>query len=106
MAVALGEQIATLSDGAMPREIRCAGGAARSELWLQIKADVLGVPTVATTCPEPTSLGAAMLAEAAISGADMCQIARQWVSLKPPQNPDLRRHQQYLCLYREPLVLR
>ena len=42
VAVALREQIATLSDGAMPQEIRCAGGAARSALWLQIKADVLG----------------------------------------------------------------
>ena len=49
---------------ALPGEIRCAGGAARSDLWLQIKADVLGVATAATVCPEPTSLGAAVLAKA------------------------------------------
>jgi xylulokinase len=100
VALALCEQIAALSDDAMPQEIRCAGGAARSDLWLQIKADVLGAPTVATTCPEPTSLGAAMLAEAAISGAGIRQIAQQWVRLKPPHYPDSRRHEQYLSLRR------
>lgn len=92
VAAALGEQIATLSEGVMPQEIRCAGGAARSSLWLQIKADMLGVPTVATDCPEPTSLGAAILAEAAISGGDVRQIARQWVRLKPPHRPATARN--------------
>jgi xylulokinase len=104
VAVALRGQIASLSDGAMPAEVRCAGGAARSDLWLQIKADVLGAPTVATTCPEPTSLGAAMLAEAAIGGADVRQIARQWVHLKTPHHPEPTRHQQYQSLYRNPVA--
>lgn len=94
VAVALDEQIATISDGVMPCEIRCAGGAARSALWLQIKADTLGVPTIATDCPEPTSLGAAMLAEAAISGRDVRQIARQWVRLAPPHVPAANRRVQ------------
>ena len=71
VACALGDQMAALSDGSPPREIRCAGGAARSDLWLQIKADVLGVATAATVCPEPTSLGAAMLAQAALDGAEV-----------------------------------
>ena len=83
----------------MPHEIRCAGGAARSELWLQIKADVLGAATVATTCPEPTSLGAAMLAEATLSGADLGQMARQWVHLAPPHLPDADRHRRYRSIY-------
>jgi xylulokinase len=104
VAVALREQIVTLSDDAMPQEIRCAGGAARSDLWLQIKADVLNVPTVATTCPEPTSLGAAMLTDAAISRTDLCQIVGQWVSLKPPHRPDPQRHQQYVSLYPKSIV--
>ena len=88
VAGALADQVATLSPGSPPREIRCAGGAARSDLWLQIKADVLGMATVATECPEPTSLGAAILAEASLGGGDVRQIARQWVRLKSPHRPD------------------
>jgi xylulokinase len=100
VAVALREQIAALSDDTTSRqEVRCAGGAARSDLWLQIKADVLGVAMAATTCPEPTSLGAAMLAEAAIGGGDLRQIAQRWVQMKTPHRPDAKRHQQYGAIY-------
>ena len=95
VACALGDQMAALCDGSPPGEIRCAGGAARSDLWLQIKADVLGVATAATLCPEPTSLGAAMLAQASLDGADVQTVARQWVRLKPPHRPDPQRHRQY-----------
>jgi len=43
-------------------EVRVLGGGARSELWLQIKADVLNRPVRAVLAEEPTALGAAMLA--------------------------------------------
>ncbi|HUK78894.1 MAG TPA: FGGY-family carbohydrate kinase, partial [Thermoleophilia bacterium] len=49
-------------------EIRVVGGGARSELWLQIKADVTGRQVRPVLSPEPTALGAAMLAGIA-SGA-------------------------------------
>lgn len=98
VAWALADQVAALSDDALPREIRCAGGAARSELWLQIKADVLGVPMVATECPEPTSLGAAMLAEAALGTADLRQIARRWARPRRPQLPQQNHRQQYQAI--------
>ena len=87
VARALRDQVAALSDGPPPTEIRCAGGAARSALWLQIKADALGFPTVATECPEPTSLGAAMLAEATLGNANLQEIACQWVRLKKLPSP-------------------
>ena len=38
------------------------GGAARSDLWLQIKADVLNRPLTTLECEETTCLGTAMLA--------------------------------------------
>jgi xylulokinase len=66
VAAALADQVMALGQRVPPAAIRCAGGAARSDLWLQIKADVLGTATVAVECDEPTSLGAAMLAEAAL----------------------------------------
>ena len=43
-------------------DIRSAGGAAKNRTWLQIKADVLGVPVIAPATEEPTLLGAATLA--------------------------------------------
>jgi xylulokinase len=43
-------------------EIRVVGGGARSELWLQIKADVTGRPVRPVLSDEPTALGAAILA--------------------------------------------
>jgi xylulokinase len=42
--------------------IVATGGGARSAVWLQIKADILGVPIVTPTCPERACLGAALLA--------------------------------------------
>jgi xylulokinase len=50
------------SMGVSVSEIRALGGAARSALWKQIEADVTGLPVVVTTCPEPATLGAAILA--------------------------------------------
>ena len=42
-------------------EIRSIGGAARSDLWLQIKADICGKDLLAMDCEETTGLGAAMI---------------------------------------------
>jgi xylulokinase len=84
VAWALRHQVAELSGGTLPEAIRCAGGAARSDLWLQIKADRLGVTTTATQCEEPTSLGAVILAEAALDGRGVADVARRRVRLLPP----------------------
>lgn len=39
-----------------------SGGAARSSLWCQIFADVVGLPMVTTSVDDPASLGAAIIA--------------------------------------------
>jgi xylulokinase len=43
-------------------EIRVVGGGTRSALWMQTKADVTSLPIRPVLVPEPTALGAAMLA--------------------------------------------
>lgn len=43
-------------------ELRVTGGAARSDVWMQIQSDVLGIPVIRTAMEEATSLGAAILA--------------------------------------------
>ncbi|KAL6752078.1 hypothetical protein V8C86DRAFT_3105586 [Haematococcus lacustris] len=70
--------------GYRPDSIAIAGGATRSELWLQIHADAVGVPFVLTTQPEAPLLGCAILA-AVVAGlypdipaaaASMVRVAR------------------------------
>jgi sugar (pentulose or hexulose) kinase len=47
-------------------EVRSLGGGARSDLWLQIKADILQLPVHRVEADEATCLGAAMLAAVAV----------------------------------------
>jgi sugar (pentulose or hexulose) kinase len=47
--------------GLPAEEVRVTGGAARSEVWMQIQADVLGMPIIRTEMGEATALGAAIL---------------------------------------------
>jgi xylulokinase len=98
VAWALADQVTALSPDCLPTVIRSAGGAARSDQWLQIKADVLGITVTATECPEPTSLGAAVLAEASLCGMGVRKVARQWVRLKSSHKPDSQRHRLYQAL--------
>lgn len=98
VAYALRDQVRALAGEDRPTEIHSAGGAARSDLWLQIKADVLGATTMTTQCPETVSLGAAILAEAGLSGRGVPSVGRQWVRLGPPHRPDPQRHALYLEL--------
>jgi xylulokinase len=47
------------------KTVRALGGGAKSSLWAQIKADVLGLPVSVGSCDEPVALGAAILSAAA-----------------------------------------
>jgi sugar (pentulose or hexulose) kinase len=87
VAEALARQVACLCGGEKPELVRAAGGAARSDLWLQIKADRLGVAVAATQCPEPTSLGAACLAVAGLKWMPLSEVVGKWVALRPAHRP-------------------
>jgi xylulokinase len=95
VAWALRDQVLALCGGVPPAEVRAGGGGARSPLWLQIKADVLGVPLTPCQCPDAASLGAAILAETARTGASVAQIAQAWVKPGTPYLPNPQRHRYY-----------
>jgi xylulokinase len=89
-------------------EIRVVGGGARSELWLQIKADITGRRVQPVLSAEPTAAGAAILAGvAAGTFADVTDGVARTVRLAPRSyQPDPRtrdvyaeRYAQYLALY-------
>jgi xylulokinase len=94
--------------GLADREIRVVGGGARSELWLQIKADVTGRPVRPVLADEPTALGAAILAGlAAGTFRDTADaVARTVTPSRRVYEPDEReravyeeRYAQYRALY-------
>lgn len=95
VAFALRDQIDLLSGEDRPGQIFSAGGAARSKPWLQIKADVLNLPMLATTCPEPTSMGAAMLAAKTLGWGNLAELNERWIKYLPPIFPSPRNHQAY-----------
>ena len=94
--------------GLAGREIRVVGGGARSELWLQVKADVTGRPVRPVLAAEPTATGAAVLAGLAAGAfADAADaVARTVTPSDRCYQPDERtravyaeRYAQYLALY-------
>jgi xylulokinase len=95
VAFALSDQLCTLCGDDRPAYIRSVGGAARSDLWLQIKADVLNLSVQATACPEPTSLGTAILAAGSLHETHIKTLAEHWVRPRPANHPDPATHHRY-----------
>lgn len=93
--------------GVPAQEIRALGGGARSPLWNQIKADVLGMPVVTVASQEVACLGAAILAGAAVGLHPSPQAAaEELVSIKERWQPDPankptydRSYEKYVRLY-------
>jgi sugar (pentulose or hexulose) kinase len=79
--------------------ITLVDGEARSELWNQLKADVLGVPIRTTECSACAALGAAILGgQAAGLFASAREGAEQLVRFNRTYEPDLERHERYIEL--------
>ena len=101
VAYALDDQVRLLSGNERPSAIRSAGGGARSDVWLQIKADVLGLRFERTSCPAPACLGAAILGAAAMGWGTVPNLADQWVQVVESYGcrPDL--HDTYAAIRAE-----
>ncbi len=76
----------------------CAGGGAKSDAWLQIKADVLGREVVALADTESGALGGAMLA-AIGAGISIDDAKKSFVGLGKSYKPDMKKHEEYSKLY-------
>jgi xylulokinase len=76
------------------------GGGAKSDAWLQMKADIMGVPYLRPRVSEAGLVGAAILAGIGIGEVpSFDEGAERFVSIDRDFEPDLRRH----ALYRERL---
>jgi xylulokinase len=91
-------------------EFAATGGGAKSDAWLQIKADIFGVPFVRLSITEGSVLGTAMLAGiSTVVFSSPAEAAADFVKRGRVFDPDPHRHQIYqekLQAYRElfPLV--
>ncbi len=88
--------------GIVPGEARAVGGGARSRLWRQILADVLGLPVVSLATDEGAAFGAALLAGTGVgffnSVPDACRSA---VRIGGQIEPEGQAVHSYDELYRE-----
>ena len=77
-------------------EFIATGGGARSDLWLQVKADILGIPFIRPRITEGSLLGAAILAGLAtgVYGSPAEGVVR-FVHRDKVFTPDPARHREY-----------
>jgi sugar (pentulose or hexulose) kinase len=82
--------------GATVRAWRTSGGGARSRWWMQLKADLTGVPVEVTADAEAGALGAAMLAGMGAGVfASMEEAARARLRTTRRHEPDPARAARY-----------
>jgi ribulokinase len=86
--------------GYRPDELMIAGGVTNSELWMQIHADVSGMPLTVTHVADAAALGSAILAATA-SGAfsSITEASNAMVHVKRRIEPDMAAHEAYRPSY-------
>lgn len=91
--------------GASIAEYVILGGGSRSNLWLQIAADVLAMPVVRARTADATNLGAAVLAAWAIGWYPSLPVAAEaMTTVAEPIAPDEEAGSRYEALYSEVYV--
>ena len=82
--------------GVSAKTLRSIGGGARSDFWMQMKADVTGIAVEKPLVTEAASLGAAMLAAYGVRAfASPAEASRALYSCAKVMEPDAARHKAY-----------
>jgi len=77
-------------------DVVLCGGASRSDLWLQIHADVSGIPLSLTAVPDAPALGCAILAAVGAGCySDVPTAADAMVKVVRTVEPDRQRYEMY-----------
>lgn len=83
-----------------PEVVRMAGGAARSKVWMQMFADVLGMKVEVSQASELGAMGAALCAGVGAGVFDnLKEAAESWVRIKSVYTPDMKKHAYYQKKY-------
>jgi len=97
----LGYEVLDRASGQHPAngaDLFSTGGGSRSDLWMQLRADVLGRVLHRPACHE-SALGSAILAASATVHGDLSQACRQMVRIDRTFRPDPERCEVYEGLY-------
>jgi len=85
-------------------QVRISGGGAKSQLWRQIMADVLGAELVTVNTTEGAAFGAALLAGVGSgifnSVPEACETMIQITGQTPPEAANTGTYEEYYALYR------
>lgn len=102
LAFSLRENMELLRQNGLTLEtVRCIGGGAKNDLWLQIKADVIGMAVEKPSVTEASVLGAAMLAAwGAGAFPSLAATSADWYHAARVFNPQPDNHGQYDAPYR------
>jgi xylulokinase len=90
--------------GMTPTYARCANGGARSALWKQITADVLGIHLEQVADHPGSSLGAAFCAGMGVGAFKRWDEIERYIKISTVTIPDMEKHARYdklFILYRE-----
>jgi xylulokinase len=101
-AASLGKLVGFLAGSKFPKRIVATGGGAKSDLWLQMKADLLGTEFITTCSPEPACLGAGLLAALAADWfPDLAAASQQWIKINKKFFPIPDHQQIYAKWYQQ-----
>jgi xylulokinase len=88
-------------------ELRAIGGGAKSDKWLQMKADVFGKPVASLAVSEAASFGSALLAGKAVGVYEsVAEASKRLVRVREVFEPDTARHRDYEQRYRKYVEIR
>ena len=82
------------------------GGGAKSPVWLQIKADILGCDIIPVKCDETGAMGSAILGIAAVTGDAPFEIAKRFWKYGQPIHPKAEHQAIYDKKYAQYRALR
>ncbi len=95
-----------LENGVQLRRLYACGGGAKSPVWLQIKADILGCPIIPVKSDETGAMGSAILGLAAVSGECPFEIAKRFWNYGETIRPNPEHQAIYDRKYRLYKILR
>jgi xylulokinase len=81
------------------QRVRVANGGARSRLWRQVTADVIGLELEEVAHHPGSSLGAAFIAGMGVGAFSEWSQIERYISLETTTRPDMKNHAHYIKMY-------
>ena len=93
-------------NGVQFERLYACGGGAKSSVWLQIKADILGCEIIPVKREETGAMGSAILGLAAVTGENIFEIAKRFCQYGETITPNEERKNLYTQRYEAYKALR